>query len=96
MEVTTLEDVNFKHLPFVEPLDQLAYKAHSSSMHSSLKKQKQDAKDAMSLWQTLYNQEYVPRSDAQRDAIASGMDLMAEYSEHCPWRKWRLRQWVNQ
>ncbi|RHZ43269.1 uncharacterized protein CDV56_100214 [Aspergillus thermomutatus] len=51
----TLEGVNLKHLPFIAPLDLLAYKVHSSSMRSCPKKQKQDAKDATNLWKTLYD-----------------------------------------
>ncbi|GFF37739.1 hypothetical protein IFM58399_04995 [Aspergillus lentulus] len=39
---------------FVNPADLLAYKVHCSSMRSSLKKQKQDAEDAVRLWQTYY------------------------------------------
>ncbi|PKX90197.1 uncharacterized protein P174DRAFT_463655 [Aspergillus novofumigatus IBT 16806] len=90
-----LEDVGPDHLPFVDPLDLLAYKVHYSSMRSCLDKRKQDAEDAVRLWQAYYGEEYVPLSEGQRLAIASGVDLMAEYSKWCSWRKWRLRQWVN-
>ncbi|KAF4162188.1 hypothetical protein CNMCM6936_002428 [Aspergillus lentulus] len=94
-QAIALEEVDRGHLPFVNPLDLLAYKVHCSSMRFSLKKQKQDAEDAVRLWQTYYGEEYVPLSEEQRDAIASGVDLMAEYSRRCRLRKWRLRQWVN-
>ncbi|RLL95508.1 hypothetical protein CFD26_103843 [Aspergillus turcosus] len=91
-----LEDVDVRHLPFIDPLDLLAYKIHCSSMRFCDKKRRRDAEDAMRLWRTRYGQEYVPLSEGQRDAIASGVDLMEEYSRQCSWRKWRLRQWVNQ
>ncbi|KAF7169425.1 hypothetical protein CNMCM5623_002155 [Aspergillus felis] len=94
-QAMTLEDVGLGHLPFLDPLDLLAYKVHCSSMRSSLRKREQDAEDAVKLWKTYYGQAYVPLSEEQRDAIASGVDLMAEFSRDCHWRKWRLRQWVN-
>jgi hypothetical protein len=90
-----LKEVDRGHLPFVDPLDLLAYKVHCSSMRSSLDKRNLDAEDAVGLWRTFYGEEYVPLSEEQRDAIASGVDLMAEYSRSCRLRKWRLRQWVN-
>ncbi|EAW19977.1 uncharacterized protein NFIA_095970 [Aspergillus fischeri NRRL 181] len=94
-QAMALEEVDRGHLPFVHPLDLLAYKVHCSSMRSRLNKRKQDAEDAVRLWQTYYGEEYAPLSEGQRVAIASGVDLMAEYSWWCRWRKWRLRQWVN-
>ncbi|GIC92515.1 uncharacterized protein Aud_008981 [Aspergillus udagawae] len=94
-QAVALEDVDISHLPFVDPLDLLAYKVHCSSMRYCLRKQKPDAEEVVKLWQECYGQEYVPLSEGQRDAIASGVDLMAEYSKQCCWRKWRLRQWVN-
>ncbi|GIJ90859.1 hypothetical protein Asppvi_009824 [Aspergillus pseudoviridinutans] len=94
-QAMTLEDVDIGHLPFLDPLDLLACKVHCSSMRSSLRKRKQDADDAVKLCETYYGQEYVPPSKEQRDAIASGVDLMAEFSRRSHWRKWRLRQWVK-
>ncbi|GIK06746.1 hypothetical protein Aspvir_002396 [Aspergillus viridinutans] len=94
-QAITLEDVDIGHLPFVNPLDLLSYKVHCSSLRPCLRKRTQDAKDAVKLWQAYYGEEYVPLSKGQRDAIASGVDLMAEFSRNCRWRKWRLRQWVN-
>ncbi|KAF7122746.1 hypothetical protein CNMCM5793_000856 [Aspergillus hiratsukae] len=56
-QAMTLEDVDKSHLPFVDPLDLLAYKVHCSSMRSCHKKRKQDAEDAMRLWRTRYGQD---------------------------------------
>ncbi|KAH1946955.1 hypothetical protein KXV69_005330 [Aspergillus fumigatus] len=67
-QAMALEDVDRSHLPFVGPLDVLAYKVHCSSMRSSLDKQNQDARDAVTLWQTFY------AAKTRRHRFGSGSD----------------------
>jgi hypothetical protein len=91
----TVDEVDLDHLPFLDPLDLLAYKVHCSSMRPSLDKRRKDAMDTMWLWESIYGLWFVPLSDQQRHAIDSGLELMSEYSKLCRWRKMRMRRWVN-
>ncbi|KAF7122749.1 hypothetical protein CNMCM5793_000859 [Aspergillus hiratsukae] len=50
----TLDEVDLDHLPFLDPLDLLAYKVHCSSMRSSPDKREKDAMDVMWLWKAIF------------------------------------------
>ncbi|RHZ54861.1 uncharacterized protein CDV56_107074 [Aspergillus thermomutatus] len=90
-----LREIDLNYLPFIVPLDLIAYKVHCSSMRPYSRKRKQDARDARMLWGMIYSLKSVPLSQAQRQAIISGLDLMAGNSGIWRWLKGRLRRWVN-